>query len=161
MGSFQLLHFCIYSQSSCRTELFKSIFIKVLDPSTYTTPSISDADPNVNDLVNSLSATHSWLYYVVPVLFISLFLYVIDFYMTAYVAQRTDSSYAARFGAVFVFTASIGLSFVWNHPHVVKVMVMDKIKTIIEQEHALSGGVIISYFLYLLGILIYKYLSKY
>jgi hypothetical protein len=40
---------------------------------------------------------------------------------------------------------------VWNHPHLVKVIVMDRIKTIIEQEHALSWGVIISYVLYILG----------
>ncbi len=32
-----------------------------------------------------------------------------------------------------------------------KLKVMDKIKTIIEQEHSLSWGVIISFILYILG----------
>ncbi len=86
-----------------------------------------------------------------PVITIGLFLFVLDFYVEAYVTQKTDSTYAAKYGAIFAFTCSIGLSFVWNHPHLVKVMVMDKIKTIIEEEHALSGGVIIAYFLYMLA----------
>jgi hypothetical protein len=81
-----------------------------------------------------------------------LFLYVIDFYIDSYVTQKTDQTYASKYGAIFVFSTSIGLSFVWNHPHLIKVIVMDRIKTIIEEEHALSGGVIMAYLLYMLGI---------
>lgn len=95
---------------------------------------------------------HSWLYYFIPVLLMSLSIYVIDFYIEAFVTQKTDSTFAAKYGSIFVFTCSVALSFVWNHPHLVKVIVMDKIKTIIEQEHALSWGVIFAYFLYVLGI---------
>jgi zinc transporter 5/7 len=91
------------------------------------------------------------MYYLIPVLLMSLFLFVIDFYAESFVTQKTDAVYAAKYGAIFIFTCSVGLSFVWNHPHLVKVMVMDKIKTIVEQEHALSWGVIISFLLYSLG----------
>ncbi len=68
-------------------------------------------------------------------------------------AQKTDQVFAAKVGTIFVFTCSVGLSFIWNHPHVVRIVVMDKIKAIIEQEHALSWGVLISYTLYCLGSL--------
>ena len=81
----------------------------------------------------------------------ALFLYIIDFYIDSFVTQKTDSTFSAKYGSIFIFTTSIGLSFVWNHPHLVKVIIMDKIKTIIEEEHALSGGVILAYILYILG----------
>ena len=96
---------------------------------------------------------HTWLYFLIPVLVLSLFVFVVDFYVDAYVAQKTDQVFAAKVGTIFVFTCSVGLSFIWNHPHVVRIVVMDKIKAIIEQEHALSWGVLISYTLYCLGSL--------
>ena len=85
----------------------------------------------------------------------AVFIFVIDFYVDSYVTQKTDQTYSAKYGAIFVFSCSVGLSFIWNHPHLVKVTVMDKIKTIIEQEHALSWGVILAYGLYVLGLLIF------
>jgi zinc transporter 5/7 len=94
---------------------------------------------------------HSWIYYFVPILVMALFLFVIDFYVESYASQKTDANYSSKYASIFVFSTSIGLSFVWNHPHLVKVIVMDKMKTIVEQEHALSWGVIITYFLYVLG----------
>lgn len=108
---------------------------------------------NVLDPFSSESeaVSHSWMYYLIPVLIMSLCIYVIDYYIESYVTQKTDGIYTAKYGAIFVFTCSIGLSFVWNHPHLVKVIVMDKIKTIIEQEHALSWGVITAYVLYVLA----------
>ena len=118
-----------------------------MDPSSYQT----FATPTNSEVVLNEVPYHSGFYYLMPVLLMSIFLYIIDFYIDSYVTQKTDVTYAAKYGAVFAFTSSIGLSFVWNHPHLVKVMVMDKIKTIIEQEHALSGGVILAYFLYILG----------
>lgn len=103
---------------------------------------------------------HSWLYYLIPVLIMALFIFVIDFYIESYITQKTDQAYSAKYGAIFVFSCSVGLSFIWNHPHIVKVTVMDKIKTIIEQEHALSWGVIIAYILFLLGKLNFYYKTK-
>jgi zinc transporter 5/7 len=117
-----------------------NLFTSVLDPFGSSTDEISK-----NDLAN-----HSWFYYLLPVLIMSLFLFVIDFYIESFVQQKTDSVYTSKFGSLFVFSSSLLLSFVWNHPHLVKVMVMDKIKTIIEQEHALSWGVIIAYVFFIL-----------
>lgn len=96
-------------------------------------------------------AHSTWLYYLIPVLILSLFIFIVDFYVDSYVTQKTDHGFASKMGAIFVFTCSVGLSFVWNHPHVVRIVVMDKIKTIVEMEHALSWGVLISYILYCLG----------
>ena len=88
-----------------------------------------------------------------PVILMAIFVFVFDFYVESYVSQKTaDQTLTAKYGAIFVFSASIGLSFIWNHPHVVKVTVMDKIKNVIEQEHALSWGVILAYVLYVLSI---------
>ena len=81
----------------------------------------------------------------------SLLVFVVDFYIDSYVTQKTDPVYAGKFGAFFALSAAIALSFVWNHPHVIKVVVMEKIRVVVEEEHALSSGVIISFFLYLLG----------
>lgn len=117
-------------------------FFKVLDPSTYSSFSSESEIAQAN---------HTWLYYLIPLVLMSLFIFVIDFYVNSYVASKTDSTYCAKYGTLFIFTCSVGLSFIWNHPHLVKVIVMDKIKTIIEQEHALSWGVIIAYILYMLG----------
>lgn len=108
---------------------------------------VSEADP---DLVAN-AVEHSWLYYLLPILMIALFIFVVDFYIESYVIAKTEHAYASKFGAMFAFTCSLFLSFIWNHPHLVKVMVMDKIKTIIEQEHALSWGVLITFILYFLA----------
>ena len=97
------------------------------------------------------SMEHSWMYYLIPLIIMSLSIFVVDFYVEAYVAQKTEPILTAKLGTVLAFTCSVGLSFVWNHPHLVKVVVLDKIKTIIDQEHALSWGVIISYILFVLG----------
>lgn len=80
----------------------------------------------------------------------SLFVYVIDFYIDMMVAQKTDNIQTSKFGSIFVFTWAGFLSLIWNHPHVV--IVIDKIKTVIEEEHALSAGVVMAYFLYIIGI---------
>lgn len=104
-----------------------------------------------DQLADEKLQNYSWFHYFVPILIMSLFTNVIDFYVESYVTQKTDSNYAGKYGSIFIFTCSVGLSFVWNHPHIVRVTVMDKIKTIIEQEHALSWGVIIAYILYVLG----------
>ena len=119
-----------------------------MDPSSYSTFTTTE-------IANTVDASHSWLYYLIPVLVMSLFTFVIDFYIESYVNQKTEPVYASKFGAIFIFTSSLGLSFVWNHPHLVKVMVMDKIKTIIEEEHALSKGLLITFILYILGILVF------
>ena len=94
---------------------------------------------------------HSWFYFLIPIVILSLFIFIIDFYVDAYVTVKTDQVFTSKMGALFAFTTSVGLSFVWNHPHLVKIVVLDKIKTIIEEEHALSYGVIISYILFCLG----------
>ena len=124
-----------------------NLFTDTLDPSSYATFSINNLDIESA----TIEPSHSWFYYLIPVLIMALFVFVIDFYVEAYVTQKTDQAYMAKYGAMFVFSCSIGLSFIWNHPHVVKVTVMDKIKTVIEQEHALSWGVILAYILYVLG----------
>lgn len=127
-----------------------NLFTSSLDPSSYSTFSMNNLD--IESI--SIEQTHSWYYYLIPVVLMGVFVFVFDFYVESYVSQKTDQVYTAKYGAIFVFTASIGLSFIWNHPHVVKVTVMDKIKNVIEQEHALSWGVIFAYFLYVLGIIL-------
>lgn len=79
----------------------------------------------------------------------SLFVYVIDFYIEMMVAQKTDNIQTSKFGSIFVFTCAGFLSLIWNHPHVV--IVIDKIKKVIDEEHALSAGVVMAYFLYIIG----------
>jgi zinc transporter 5/7 len=111
-------------------------------------PSLAFADSDVQILPVS---THSWLYFLIPVLLLALFTLVIDFYVESYVAAKTDPVFTSRLGALFVFTCSVGLSFVWNHPHLVRVVVLDKIKTVVEEEHALSWGVVIAYGLFCLS----------
>lgn len=121
---------------------FFNLFSNIIDPSAYTSYTTSP-DKGV--------IQHSWIYFLIPIILLSLFIFVIDFYVDAYVTQKTDGVYTSKMGAIFVFSCSIGLSFLWNHPHLVRIVVMDKIKTIIEQEHALSWGVIIAFFLYILA----------
>ena len=122
--------------------------IKIIDPSAYTSYTTS---PGIEIIPDKGVIQHSWIYFLIPIILLSLFIFVIDFYVDAYVTQKTDGVYTSKMGAIFVFSCSIGLSFLWNHPHLVRIVVMDKIKTIIEQEHALSWGVIIAFFLYILG----------
>jgi len=84
----------------------------------------------------------AWYWYLVPLVIASTFIFIIDFYVDTYVTHKTDIQYTAKYGPIFLFVSSIVLSFFWNHPHVIKIVVMDKIKTIIAEEHALSAGVI-------------------
>jgi hypothetical protein len=126
-----------------------NLFTNTLDPSSYSTFSMNSLDIETI----TIEQTHSWYYYMIPVILMAILVFVFDFYVESYVSQKTaDQTLTAKYGAIFVFSASIGLSFIWNHPHVVKVTVMDKLKNVIEQEHALSWGVILAYVLYVLGI---------
>jgi zinc transporter 5/7 len=52
---------------------------------------------------------------------------------------------------MFVFICALCLSFVWNHPHVIKIVVMDKIKTIISEEHAVSYGCLFVFIFYMIS----------
>lgn len=79
----------------------------------------------------------------------SLFIYVIDFYLDTIVNQKNDGIQSAKYGSIFIFTWAGILSLVWNHPHVT--IVIDKIKTVVEEEHALSVGVLIAFFMYIIG----------
>ena len=94
---------------------------------------------------------YSWYHFIVPIVMMSLFIYFVDFYIESYVAQKTDAAFASKYSALFVFTCSLALSFVWNHPHVVRVAVMDRIRTVVEEEHALSWGVLVAYVLFVLS----------
>lgn len=127
-----------------------NLFSNAFDPSSYFTTPASSIEI-IPDNTAELMVQHSWFYFLIPIVFMSLFTFVIDFYIDGYVSQKTDQVYTSKMGAIFVFTCSIGLSFVWNHPHLVKIVVLDKIKTIVEEEHALSWGVFISYMLYILA----------
>lgn len=127
-----------------------NLFSNALDPSAYYSGT-ADVEILPGEETAKSLVQHSWLYFLIPVTILALFIFVIDFYVEAYVTQKTDQIFTSKLGAIFVFTCSICLSFIWNHPHLVKIVVMDKIKTIVEQEHALSWGVIISFFIYCLA----------
>ena len=73
-------------------------------------------------------------------------------YVESYVTHKTDIQYTSKYGSMFVFTCALCLSYVWNHPHVIKIVVMDKIKTIISEEHAVSYGVLFVFIFYMIGI---------
>ncbi len=75
-----------------------SYFSKILDPSSYLTFAVVDDNGGVNA---SIETSHSWIYYLVPVLLMSLFLFVIDFYIETYVSQKTDPIYTAKLGKYF------------------------------------------------------------
>lgn len=122
-----------------------NLFTSLIDPSAYTNFTTDDSEI-LKDQIQ-----HTWLYYLIPTFLMSLFIYVLDFYVDSYVSNKTESNFASKHGSTFVFTTSMGLSFIWNYPHLVKVMVVDQIKTFVEQEHALSWGVIIAYCLFVIA----------
>lgn len=121
-----------------------NLFTSIIDPSAYT--SLTDDSDILNNQIQ-----HTWLYYLIPTFLMSLFIFVFDFYVDSYVSNKTESNFTSKYGSIFVFTTSVGLSFIWNYPHLVKVMVVDQIKTIVEQEHALSSGVVIAYCLFVIA----------
>jgi hypothetical protein len=82
---------------------------------------------------------YSWYHFIIPVIMMSLFIFFIDFYIESYVTQKTDVAFASKYSALFAFTCSLALSFIWNHPHVVKVTVMDRIRTVSELDLSLRS----------------------
>lgn len=94
---------------------------------------------------------HAWYYYLIPLVLTVLFVFIIDFYVDSYVTHKTDIQYSSKYGTIFMFITGLCLSYVWNHPHVIKIVVMDKIKTIIAEEHAVSLGVIFVFVFFMIG----------
>ncbi len=65
-------------------------------------PTFTTLDINTGLVKNTLDASHSWIYYLIPLVFMTLFLFVIDFYIETYISQKTDPIYTAKLG-LFMF----------------------------------------------------------
>ena len=90
----------------------------------------------------------SWVYLFFPLLLVILFVFVIDFYIEAVVINHLQPPKTAVYGAYAIFFSALFLALTWNHPLVSKITT---IKEIITEDHVLSGGVIFSLAVFLLG----------
>lgn len=85
---------------------------------------------------------HSIIFILFQLVLAAIFVFIINFYIEFYVSHKTSPLYAAKYGQMLIFLISLALSYLWSHhPHVIKVLVGDKVKTIVEEEHAISLGV--------------------
>jgi len=94
------------------------------------------------------SDVDSWIYLFFPLLLVILFVFVIDFYIEAVVINHLQPPKTAVYGAYAIFFSALFLALTWNHPLVSKITT---IKEIITEDHVLSGGVIFSLAVFLLG----------
>ena len=66
-----------------------NLFTDTLDPSSYATFSINNLDIEST----TIEPTHSWMYYLIPLLIMSLFVFVIDFYVEFQKDPKTQRDY--------------------------------------------------------------------
>jgi zinc transporter 5/7 len=93
----------------------------------------------------------SWLNVIIPLAIVILSVYVIDYYIESVAANHMHPSRLALYSAASMFGAALLLSYVWNHPYMARTSTLHKLKDIITEDHALSGGVIFSVLIFVLG----------
>lgn len=81
-----------------------------------------------------------------------LFVLVIDFYIEAVVINHLQPPKTAVYGAYAIFLSALFFALTWNHPLVSKITT---IKEIITNDHVLSGGVVFSLAVFMLGKILF------
>ncbi|KAK3097668.1 hypothetical protein FSP39_011932 [Pinctada imbricata] len=106
------------------------------------------------------SEVESWFYLIMPMTFVILFVFVIDFYIEAVAVNHLQAPKTALYGACAIFLSALFLGLTWNHPLTSKITTMHKLKEIITEDHVLSGGVIFSLMTYILATNMLAWPSK-
>ncbi|XP_013399446.1 zinc transporter 5 [Lingula anatina] len=93
--------------------------------------------------------TVSWIYVLFPFIFVTLLVFILDYYVEAVCVNRLEIARTAKIGAIAIFTSAIFLGCFWNHPFVTHITTMQAVQEIVKEDHVLSGGVIFSFVLFM------------
>jgi zinc transporter 5/7 len=91
----------------------------------------------------------STLYLAVCIGATALFVYTIDAYVDLHIANKTNVQIMSKYGTWFMFVFAIVLSSLWTTSNPYTVVIRDKIKTIVTQEHVVSNGVLCAFILFM------------
>lgn len=88
---------------------------------------------------------------IIPLLIVILTVCIIDYYIENVAISHLQGARVAFYSSVAMFVGAIFFSYTWNHPYVTKATTLHKIKDIVTEDHVLSGGVIFSVLIFILG----------
>ncbi|XP_076341601.1 proton-coupled zinc antiporter SLC30A5-like isoform X2 [Tachypleus tridentatus] len=88
-----------------------------------------------------------WTYLLVPLSVVAVCMFMLDYYVAVVAATHLEGSQQAKLGSLTVFVAVLVFSWVWRHSTVASLQES-------QVEHALSGGVIFSWIMFILATLI-------
>lgn len=94
----------------------------------------------------------SWFTLFVLMCVISVFVFVLDYYVVSISTQKLDVGRSAQCATVGVFVSAFLFALIWNHPYVTAVSMTSKAQDVIADEHLLSGGVVFSCVMFLFAV---------
>ena len=93
----------------------------------------------------------SWLNIIIPLVIVILSVCVVDYYIESVAVNHLQGTRVALYSTAAVFGGALLLSYTWNHPYMARVTTLRKLEDVITEDHVLSGGVIFSVLVFMLG----------
>lgn len=93
----------------------------------------------------------SWVNIIIPFIIVIFSVCIIDYYIENVASNHMHSSRLAMYSTAAIFGGALLLSYTWNHPYMARATTLHKLKDIITEDHALSGGVIFSVLIFVLA----------
>lgn len=89
---------------------------------------------------------------ILPVSIVTVTVFILDYYVEAVAATKLEPASVARNGAMAIFSTALVFSFIWRHPFIETLLNLSR--EVIAEDHLLSGGVVFSFVLIFLGLLL-------
>lgn len=93
----------------------------------------------------------SWLNIIIPFVIVIMSVCIIDYYIEGVAVNHMQGSRVALYSTAAMFGGALLLSYTWNHPYMARVTTLHKLEDVITEDHVLSGGVIFSVLVFVLG----------
>ena len=97
------------------------------------------------------SQVQSWWSLLFPIVTIVLIVFILDYYVESVSANRLDVFNTSRYGAYALFTSALALGYFWTYGGSSGDVILSRIGKGGSVEHGLSGGVVFSGLLFILG----------
>lgn len=94
------------------------------------------------------SIVESWGSLMFPVLLVTVWVFVIDYYIEAACVSRLDVTRTGQFGMMAVLVSALVINTIWNHPFVSQMTNIRQVKNLMTEEHEISVGVVFSVVLF-------------
>ena len=97
----------------------------------------------------------SWFHIIIPFVIVIMSVCIVDYYIESVAVNHLQASRVALYSTAAMFGGALLLSYTWNHPYMARVTSLHKLEDVITEDHVLSGGVIFSVLVFMLGELFF------